>query len=104
MWKHSSYLISIIDIFSRLSRARHISECIWHTRKSVANLQVPLCHEPHRAIDIVLATVTLHNFLRFKTAMRQLITPLDSLDVEDIPTSNYISSYIYILKIVEESN
>ncbi|KAG0422099.1 hypothetical protein HPB47_002060 [Ixodes persulcatus] len=73
----------------RLSRARRTSENAfgvlvnrWQIYRS------PLRHEPKRATDIVLATVALHNFLRSKRITRQLYTPQDSLDVEDILTGN----------------
>ncbi|XP_040067830.1 uncharacterized protein LOC120841069 [Ixodes scapularis] len=73
----------------RLSRARRTSENAfgvlvnrWQIYRS------PLRHDPKRATDIVLATVALHNFLRSKRITRQLYTPQDSLDVEDILTGN----------------
>ncbi|CAN7991401.1 unnamed protein product [Ixodes hexagonus] len=81
----------------RLSRARRTSENAfgvlvnrWQIYRS------PLRHEPNRAIDIVLATVALHNFLRSKRTTRQLYTPQDSLDVEDILTGVYTQSHFYI--------
>ncbi|XP_042146147.1 uncharacterized protein LOC115316675 [Ixodes scapularis] len=73
----------------RLSRARRTSENAfgvfanrWQIYRS------PLRHDPERATDIVLATVALHNFLRSKRTTRQLYTPSESLDVEDILTGN----------------
>lgn len=95
--QHFSCLVDTSALSSRLSRARRTSENAfgvlvnrWQIYRS------PLRHEPKRATDIVLATVALHNFLRSKRITRQLYTPQDSLDVEDILTGVYTRSHFYI--------
>ncbi|KAM7311775.1 protein ALP1-like [Ixodes scapularis] len=73
----------------RLSRARRTSENAFGVLANRWQIyRSPLRHDPKRATDIVLATVALHNFLRSKRTTRQLYTPSDSLDVEDILTGN----------------
>lgn len=73
----------------RLSRARRTSENAFGVLANRWQIfRSPLRHCPERSIQIVLATVALHNFLRSKNATRQLYTPPDSLDVEDVLTGN----------------
>ncbi|KAM7294246.1 hypothetical protein ISCGN_023763 [Ixodes scapularis] len=69
----------------RLSRARRTSENAFGVLANRWQIfRSPLRHNPNRAIDIVLATVALHNFLRARRTTRQLYTPPDSLDAENI--------------------
>lgn len=94
--KHTSILALYLiiscyhcNLFQAVTCSTHIGERIWRARQSMAD-RSPLRHDPKRATDIVLATVALHNFLRSKRTTRQLYTPSDSLDVEDILTGEHV--------------
>ena len=65
----------------RLSRMRRISENvfgIWSNRFRVFTTTMAL--EPNKAVDVTLATIVLHNFLRSKS--REVYTGEGSLDLE----------------------
>eukprot|EP00794_Sanderia_malayensis_P002889 gene2889-biopygen2376 len=66
----------------RLSRVRRLSENvfgIWSNRFRVFTTTMALC--PDKAIDVTLATIVLHNFLRSKS--KDTYTGEGSLDVEN---------------------
>lgn len=67
----------------RLSRARRVVENAFGILTSVFRvLRKPMLLEPHKARDIVLTTIYLHNFLRKSKQSRNIYAPLGTFDSE----------------------